>query len=81
MRRPSSDLEFHLKLPAETSWIVETVVPGSRAEKLGLKRFDLVAGADGEDLADLGTLAKATKSLSIVRRAKPTRIAVAESKK
>lgn len=80
LRRPSPDLEYHLKLAAETSWIIDKVIPGSRAEKLGLKRHDLLVGADADDLSDLATLRNATKSLSVVRRAKakPARIALAE---
>jgi len=80
LRRPSADLEYHLKLATETSWIIDKVAPGSRAEKLGLKRHDLLVGADAADLSDLATLRNATKSLSVVRRAKakPARIALAE---
>jgi S1-C subfamily serine protease len=81
VRRPSTDLEYHLKLPAETSWIVEQVVPNSRAEKLGLKRFDVIAGADDEDLTEFSTLSRAKKRLSIVRRAKPSRIDITERTK
>jgi len=80
LRRPSPDLEYHLKLAAETSWIIDKVIPGSRAEKLGLKRHDLLVGADADDLSDLATLRNATKSLSVVRRAKakPARMSLVE---
>jgi len=80
VRRPSEDLEYHLKLPTETTWIVESVAPGSRGAKLGLQRMDLVTEADGEDLADLKTLKEAKQSLTVVRRGKPVRISLAEEK-
>jgi len=79
VRRPSKDLEYHLKLPVDTTWIVESVTKKLKGDKLGLRRFDLITGADGEDLTELAPLEKAQKNLSIVRRSKPVRIALAKA--
>ncbi|MHC4938448.1 MAG: hypothetical protein ACYTHK_05720 [Planctomycetota bacterium] len=68
VRRPSKDLEFHLKLPTETAWIVDSVAPGSEAAKLGLKKLDLITHADGGDLSELKSLKEAKKELTVVRR-------------
>jgi hypothetical protein len=76
VRRPSKDLEYHLKLPTETTWIVEAVLPGSKGAKLGLKKMDLITEADGADLAELKTLEEAKESLAVVRRGKPVRISL-----
>jgi len=76
VRRPSKELEYHLKLPTETTWIIESVTPGKKGANLGLKRYDLITGVDGEDLTELAPLRKCEKSLSIVRRSKPVRIAL-----
>ena len=77
VRRPSKELEFHLKLPTETTWIVESVTAGGKGASLGLKRFDLITSADGTDLDEVAPLLKANKTLAIVRRSKPMRIALA----
>lgn len=80
VRRPSPDLEYHLKLPAETTWIVTQVTPGTRADKLGIKRHDLLVGADSDDLSDLKTLRNAAKSISIIRRAKAKQMRISIAK-
>lgn len=77
LRRPSKDLEFHLKLPTETAWIVEEVEPGSKADKLGLKKMDLLTEADGADLAELKTLETAKSTLAFLRRGKAERVSLA----
>jgi hypothetical protein len=74
VRRPSKELEYHLKLPTETTWIVEKVVP--HAKKHGLRKLDLLTEADGEDLTDLKTLVGAKKVLVAFRRGKSMRIAL-----
>jgi len=71
LRRPSADLEYHLKLPTETAWIVDSVKKGSQADKLGLKKFDLITHADREDLSEIKTLKAAKKVLAVIRRGKP----------
>jgi hypothetical protein len=71
LRRPSADLEYHLKLPTETAWIVDSVKKGSLADKLGLKKFDLITHADREDLSEFKTLKAAKKQLTVIRRGKP----------
>jgi len=76
VRRPSKELEFHLKLPTETTWIIESVTRGTKGEQLGLKRYDLITAADGADLTELAPLKTASKTLEIVRRSKPMRIAL-----
>ena len=81
LRRPSKDLEYHLKLPTETSWIVESVPPGSRGAKLGLKKLDLLTHADDEDLSDVESLKAAKKSLALVRRGKPMRVSLVVERK
>ena len=80
LRRPSKDLEFHLKLPTETSWIVEWVKPGSRGAELGLKKMDLLTHADGSDLSEVKTVKLAKSSLAVVRRGKPMRVSLAVEK-
>jgi len=76
LRRPSKELEYHLKIPTETAWIVDSVTPGSKAEELGLKKMDLITGADGSDLSEFATLEKATKVLTIIRRGKAERLSL-----
>ncbi|MEM8884187.1 MAG: hypothetical protein AAGD14_08975, partial [Planctomycetota bacterium] len=76
LRRPSKDLEFHMKLPTETSWIVDTVQPGSIGAKLGLKKMDLLTHADDVDLSELASLTNAKRALAIVRRGKSMRLAL-----
>ena len=76
VRRPSKELEFHLKLPTETTWIVESVTSGGKGASLGLKRYDLVTEADGDDLTEIAPLQKASKTIAIVRRSKPMRLAL-----
>jgi hypothetical protein len=80
VRRPSKDLEYHLKLATETAWIVEDVLPGSKGAKVGLKKMDLLTEADGEDLSELKALRNARKSLTVLRRGKTIRISLGESK-
>jgi len=79
LRRPSKDLEFHLKLPTETTWIVDSVEPGSRADELGLKKMDLLTEADGSDLSELKTLKEAKEALALLRRGKAKRLSLAEA--
>lgn len=73
VRRPSKELEYHLKLPTETTWIVEKLLPNA---KRGLRKLDLLTEADGEDLSELKTLKDAKKVLVVVRRGKTMRIAL-----
>lgn len=81
LRRPSKDLEYHLKIPTETAWIVDEVLAGSKAEELGLKKMDLITEADGEDLADFKSLENAKTALAVVRRGKTVRIALGDGSK
>ncbi|MHC4848310.1 MAG: hypothetical protein ACYTEG_07635 [Planctomycetota bacterium] len=76
LRRPSAELEYHLKLPTETAWIVDSVKKGSQADKLGLKKFDLITHADREDLSEFKTLKAAKKELTVIRRGRPMTVSL-----
>jgi hypothetical protein len=73
VRRPSKELEYHLKLPTETTWIVEKVLPSA---KHGLRTLDLLTGADDGDLSELKTLKDAQRVIVAIRRGKSIRIAL-----
>ncbi|MHC4958411.1 MAG: hypothetical protein ACYTGN_08535 [Planctomycetota bacterium] len=66
--RPSEDLAYHLFLPKGVGYVVRHVAKGSRAEKLGLKPFDVITKVDGKWIEDPKQLERA-KSLEYFRRA------------
>jgi len=73
----SEELRYHLALPTGAGLIVEKVLPDSRAEKLGLKQFDVLLRFDGELIdspQQAGRIARAAGKLEIVRRGKPMTI-------
>ena len=55
-------LQAQLDLPQDHGVLVREVVPGSPAEKAGLKNFDIVVQANGADLADITQLSELVKS-------------------
>ncbi|MEE8106990.1 MAG: PDZ domain-containing protein [Planctomycetota bacterium] len=75
VRKPAPELAFHLGLPAETGLVIERVIEGGRADKLGLRRFDVLLSIDGELITEARDLRKVGKpgtqaTLEIVRRTK-----------
>jgi len=77
VRTPPEELRFHLELPEGAGLIVEQVDPGSRAEELGLRRFDILLRLDGELIdspRQLERLGDRRGELEIIRRAAPQKI-------
>jgi len=77
VRTPPEELSFHLELPEGAGLIVERVDPGSRAEKLGLRRFDILLRLDGELIdspRQLEALDRSRGELEIIRRAELKKI-------
>jgi len=77
--RPASDeLRHHLELPIGAGLVVTSVMPESRAAKVGLRRFDIVVRV-GEDLVDeakqLTQLTKPDVKVEIIRRGKKKTLA------
>jgi hypothetical protein len=74
---PPEELRFHLVLPEGAGLIVREVVPGSRAEEIGLRRFDILVKLDGELIDSVAQVKKlhAKKGvLEIIRRSQPVKI-------
>lgn len=74
VRPPSESLSYHLELPTGAGLVVDSVTRGSRAEKLGLKKHDVLLRIDGELIDSPEQLKKLHKNkgkLEYVRRGKP----------
>lgn len=71
---PASDaLRHHLALPQGAGLIIDEVLPGTRAARLGLKKYDILLRIDGDpvdDVAQVEALAKNEGTLEYVRRGK-----------
>jgi hypothetical protein len=77
---PSEDLRFHLQLPEGAGYIVQHVVPGSRAEHIGIRRMDILLRLDGELIdspVQLKKLHEKAGVLEIVRRSEAKKIDLA----
>lgn len=80
---PPEELRFHLQLPEGAGFIVQQVVPGSRAEEIGIRRMDVLLKLDGELIdspIQLKKLHEKTGVLEIIRRAEAKRIDLAQVK-
>jgi len=74
---PSEDLRFHLQLPEGAGFIVQQVMPGSRAEEIGIRRMDILLKLDGELIDSPIQLKKLHDNkgvLEIIRRSETRRI-------
>jgi len=74
---PPEELRFHLQLPEGAGFIVQQVVPGSRAEQLGIRRMDVLLRLDGELIdspLQLKKLHENKGELEIIRRAESKKI-------
>ncbi len=76
-------LRTHLQLADDVGLIVENVVPGSPAEKAGLRQDDVLVAVNGEPISDVVALQKAVADgedkpleLKVLRLAKETTIKV-----
>lgn len=77
VRPPSEELRHHLELVAGAGLVIDHVLPGSRAEKLGLRRFDILTRIDGEVVEDrrqVKRLMEPEVTLEYVRRAQKRRL-------
>jgi len=77
---PPEALGFHLQLPEGAGLLLERVAPGSTAEKLGLRRFDILLRIDGELVDSPRQLAKLEgrgRELEIIRRGEKRKIDLA----
>lgn len=77
---PPEELRFHLELPEGAGFIVQEVVPGSRAEQIGIRRMDILLRLDGELIdspIQLKKLHEKTGVLEIIRRAETKTIDLA----
>ncbi|MHC4339098.1 MAG: hypothetical protein ACYSX0_02620 [Planctomycetota bacterium] len=74
--RPTEELAYHLFLPQGVGLVVGEIEKGSRAEKLGLRRFDVLVKINGEHLESARQLKGAKGTLEVLRRGKPRRIEI-----
>ncbi len=77
---PSEDLRFHLQLPEGAGFIVKDVVAGSRAERIGIRRMDILLRLDGELIdspVQLKKLHEQKGELEIIRRSETKKIDLA----
>lgn len=79
----SEVLRTHLQLAEGVGIVIEDVVPGSPAEKAGLRRHDVLLDVGGEQIADMSVLQKAVAEsggkaleLKVIRLAKEETISV-----
>ena len=73
VERPSADLAHHFFLPKGVGFIVRHVEKGSRAERLGLKPFDVLVKIEGRFVEEVDQLAARQGVLEYLRRARPGR--------
>jgi membrane-associated protease RseP (regulator of RpoE activity) len=80
----SEVLRTHLQLAEGVGIVIEDVVPGSPAEKAGLRRHDVLLDVGGEQISDMSVLQKAVADsqgkaidLKVIRLAKEETISVA----
>jgi len=76
-------LRTHLQLADDVGVVIRQVVPGSPAEKAGLKQHDILIAVGGEQITDMGTLQQAVADsnakpldLKVLRLAKEMTISV-----
>ena len=79
----SAALRTHLQLADDVGVLVENVVPGSPAEKAGLRQHDIIIAVNGESISDLAALqqvvadgGKKAIDLKVIRLAKETSVEV-----
>lgn len=72
--RPSRDLAHHFYVPPGVGWVVRHVDKDSRADKLGLKPYDLLLKIDGKWIEDLSQLDAEEGVLEYRRRADKGRL-------
>jgi membrane-associated protease RseP (regulator of RpoE activity) len=79
----SEVLRTHLQLAEGVGIVIEDVVPGSPAEKAGLRRHDVLLNVGGEQISDMAVLQKAVADshgkaleLKVIRLAKEETISV-----
>lgn len=58
----SDELRAQINVPADEGVIVRQVVPGSPAEKAGLRPFDILLSANGDKLTDVGQLTELVRA-------------------
>jgi S1-C subfamily serine protease len=77
---PPEELRFHLELPEGAGFIVQQVVPGSRAEQIGIRRMDILLRLDGELIdspIQLRKLHEQKGVLEVIRRSETRKIDLA----
>lgn len=77
VRPPSDELRYHLEVPVGAGLIIDSVTPGSRADKLGLRRYDVLLRIDGELVEEPEQVKKLNEkgvTLQYIRRAQPKRL-------
>jgi membrane-associated protease RseP (regulator of RpoE activity) len=79
----SQALRTQLQLADDVGFIVENLVPGSPAEKAGLRQHDIIVAVNGEPVGDVTALQKAVSQgdekpieLKLLRLAKETTVSV-----
>jgi hypothetical protein len=76
--RPAADeLRHHLEIPVGAALVVESVTPGSRADQLGLRKYDVLLRIDGELVEtpeQVKKLAGKDVTLEYIRRAQKKRL-------
>jgi hypothetical protein len=76
VKPPSEELGYHLYLPQGVGLVIDKVKPGSKGEKLGLKRFDVLTKIGGEYVENSRQLQNPKGTLELVRRGKPLEIEI-----
>jgi len=74
VKMPSEDLAYHLYLPQGVGLLVTNVSPGSVAEKLGLKKWDVITRLDGKWIEQRSQLNVKTGTLEYLRRTRAGRL-------
>jgi hypothetical protein len=77
VRPPVDALRHHLEIPVGAGLVVESVTPGSRAEQLGLRKYDVLLRIDGElveTTEQVKKLAGKDVTLEYIRRAQKKRL-------
>ena len=85
---PTPALRAQLQLPDKLGLVIDSIVPGSPAERDGLKLYDVLLKADGKALENHFDLLKAIQqakenklSLELIRAGKPMTIAATPAKR